>query len=307
MKKVILDVDTGIDDAIGILLAAKSGALDILGITTTCGNISLDMATLNTKKVLKLIGKDKDIKVVKGADRPLLREPFFEVSVHGNDGLGGALADMETEISEEGFGPDFMIEQAEKHKGEITFILLAPLTNMALAIRKQPKLKEWVKELVIMGGAVNDPGNITPAAEYNMFIDPEAAKIVLHSGIPITLVGLDVTRRTLLSEQDVMDMQGNNVGDFVKESTAHYINRYFELNGVRSCAMHDPLAVGVAIDKSLVKTERYYVDVETRSELCDGQTVCDFKNWYKKEPNVDVCLEADSERFIQMLKETLKK
>lgn len=307
MKKVMIDVDTGIDDAIGILLAAKSGLCDILGITTVCGNVSLDQATMNTKKVVQLLGKENEIKVVKGASRPLLRRPFYEHSVHGNDGIGGALKDMEVNMGDEGFAPDFIIEQAEKHKGEITFILLAPLTNMALAVRKEPRLKEWIKELVIMGGAVKRPGNITPTAEFNMYVDPEAAKIVLHSGIPITLVGLDVTSDTLLTDADVEKMQGSSIGEFVKDSTEHYINRYFELNGIRSCAMHDPLAVGIALDRSLVKTVKHYVDVETKSELCDGYTMCDFKNMLKKEPNAEVCLEVDSERFIHMLVETLKK
>lgn len=306
MKKVIIDVDTGIDDAIGLLLAAKSGQADIVGITTVNGNTSLEQATINTTKVAKLLDRE-DIKIVQGASRPLLREPFFEVSVHGNDGIGGALQDMKVEIKDEGFAPDFIIEQAQLHKGELTIILLAPLTNMALAIRKEPRLKDWVKELVIMGGAVSCPGNITPTAEYNMYIDPEAAKIVLHAGIPITLVGLDVTRNTLLTEADITKMRSSEISEFVKDSTVHYMNRHFELTGNRACAMHDPLAVGVALDKSLVRTERHFIDVETNSDLCDGQTICDFKNWTKKEPNVDVCLEVDSERFIATLVETLSK
>ncbi len=306
MKKVIIDVDTGIDDAIGILLAEKSGEADILGITTVNGNTSLEQATINTRKVTTLLGRD-DLKVVQGASRPLIREPFFEVSVHGNDGIGGALKDMKVEIRDEGFAPDFIIEQAKQHPGEITVILLAPLTNMALAIRKEPRLKEWLKEFVIMGGAVDHPGNITPTAEYNMYIDPEAAKIVFHSGIPITLVGLDVTANTLLTKKDVEAIQPGPARDFVAESTVHYMNHYLKRNGHEACSMHDPLAVGVALDRTLVKTEKYFVDVETKSELCDGQTVCDFKNYYKKEPNVDVCMAVDDARFIRKLVDTLGK
>ncbi len=306
MKKVIIDVDTGIDDAIGILLAEKSGQADILGITTVNGNTSLEQATINTRKVTKLLGRD-DLKVVQGAARPLLREPFFEVSVHGNDGIGGALKEMEVEIRDEGFAPDFIIEQAKKYPGEITVILLAPLTNMALAIRKEPRLKDLLKELVIMGGAVDLPGNITPAAEYNMYIDPEAAKIVLHSGIPITMVGLDVTSNTLLTKKDVAAIKKGPIHDFVAESTVHYMNHYLQRNGFEACSMHDPLAVGVALDRTLVKTEKYFVDIETKSELCDGKTVCDFKNYYQREPNVNVCMEVDGARFIETLVETLGK
>ncbi|MGN7387473.1 nucleoside hydrolase [Sporosarcina sp. SAFN-015] len=304
MKKVIIDVDTGIDDAIGLCLAVQSGQADIVGITTVNGNTSLEQATVNTTKVMKLLGRE-DVAIVKGANRPLLRDPHFEVSVHGNDGIGGALKEMEIVVNEDGFAPDFIIEQAAKYKGELTIILLAPMTNMALAIRKEPRLKDWVKELVIMGGAVSSPGNITPTAEYNIFIDPEAAKIVLHAGIPITLVGLDVTRQTLLTEADIERMNAGAVRDFVQESTTHYMNRHFQLTGNRACAMHDPLAVGVALDKSLVRTELHYVDVETKSDLCDGQTVCDFKGWLKKEPNVNVCVEVDRDRFIETLVDTL--
>lgn len=306
MKKVILDVDTGIDDAIGIIFAEKSGEADILGITTVNGNTSLELATLNTRKVTTLLGRD-DLKVVQGASHPLMRAPFHEVSVHGNDGIGGALKDMTVEIHDEGFAPDFIIEQAKLHPGEITMILLAPLTNMALALRKEPRLKEWLKELVIMGGAVDHPGNVTPTAEYNMYIDPEAAKIVFHSGIPITLVGLDVTSNTLLTKKDVKAIQAGPARDFVEESTVHYMDHYLKRNGREACSMHDPLAVGVAVDRSLVKTEKHFVDIETKSELCDGQTVCDFKNYYKREPNVDVCLEVDEARFIQKLVDTLGK
>ena len=298
MKKLLLDVDTGIDDAIALLLAAKES--ELVGVTTVNGNTSLDNATANTLKVLRLIGRE-DIPVVRGADRPLLREPHFEARVHGDDGIGGALGDMESGTPAEGFAPDFIIEQAEKHKGELTLVLLAPLTNMALAVRKEPRLKDWLKEVIIMGGAVDTPGNITPKAEFNIFVDPEAAKIVFQAGLPITLVGLDVTEKTLLDEPHVREMAGNAEGEFIREATVQYMNRYEEMTGSRACSMHDPLAVGVALDRSFVRTERLYVDVEADSSLCDGQTVCDFNKVTGREPNMDVCLEVDGERFIRYL------
>lgn len=306
MRKVIIDADTGIDDALALLLAVRSRKLDILGITTVCGNVSLEQATANTKKVLKLLGKDKEIPVIRGAARPLMREPLHETSVHGSKGLGGALEDMEAEPADKGFAPDFIIEQAQKHKGELALILMTPLTNMALALRKEPRLAEWVRELIIMGGVVAAHGNMSPVAEYNIYVDPEAAKIVFHSGIPITLVGLDVTRKALLHEGHIEQLLGTDVGSFVQTCTRHYIDRYSQVNGIRACAMHDPLAVGVAIDKNIVQTRKLYVDVETRSELCDGQTVCDFQNRLKRTPNIDVCLEIDSERFMNMFVEALK-
>ncbi|WP_424236793.1 nucleoside hydrolase [Bhargavaea ginsengi] len=298
MKKLLLDVDTGIDDAIALLLAAKES--ELIGVTTVNGNTSLDNATVNTLKVLSLIGRE-DIPVVRGADRPLLREPHFEARVHGDDGIGGALGDMEPGTPAEGFAPDFIIEQAEKHKGELTLVLLAPLTNMALAVRKEPRLKDWLKEVVIMGGALDTPGNITPKAEFNIFVDPEAAKVVFQAGLPVTLVGLDVTEKTLLDEPHVREMAGNAEGEFIREATVQYMNRYEEMTGSRACSMHDPLAVGVALDRSFVRTERLYVDVEVDSSLCDGQTVCDFNKVTGHEPNMDVCLGVEGERFIRYL------
>jgi purine nucleosidase len=220
--------------------------------------------------------------------------------------LGGALGDLEANAASVGFAPDFIIEKARKHKGELSLILLTPLTNMALALLKEPELAQWVQELIIMGGVVSGPGNLTPSAEYNIYVDPEAARIVFHSGIPITLVGLDVTRKALLHESHIEQLKGTDVGEFVQVSTAHYIDRYSKVNGVRACALHDPLAVGVAIDKSIVQTRKLYVDVETRSELCDGQTVCDFQNRLNRKPNVDVCLQVDQDKFLDMFVRSLQ-
>ncbi|WP_230198131.1 nucleoside hydrolase, partial [Megasphaera massiliensis] len=191
-KKVILDVDTGVDDALGILLAIQSGKLDILGITTVNGNVSLEQATLNTCKVLQLAGAEH-IPVVQGADKPLLRSSYFEHRVHGKDGLGGALKDMPVhKQAENGHAVDFLIEQIQKHPGEVTLVMTAPLTNLALAVMKAPELVHQVKEVIVMGGVVQGFGNVTPTAEYNIYVDPEAAKLVFKAGFnSLTLVGLD--------------------------------------------------------------------------------------------------------------------
>ncbi|WMT42310.1 nucleoside hydrolase [Paenibacillus sp. D2_2] len=301
MRKAILDVDTGIDDALGIMLAIRSGELDVLGITTVNGNVSLETATKNTCKILDLIHADPSISVYPGASHPLLRNPVFEHRVHGQDGLGGALADMHpsgrADLS--GFGPDFIIEQARLYPGEVTLIATGPLTNVALALAKRPSLVHELKEIVIMGGAVQTYGNITPVAEYNMYVDPEAAQLVLQAGFPrLTLIGLDVTRRALLTSEHIDTLGESEIANYVRQSTSDYMQRYFERNGVQACAMHDPLAVATAIWPELVETTRYYVDVETRSELCDGQTVCDFQNRLQRKPNVEVGLKVDAEEFI---------
>ncbi|WP_202903158.1 nucleoside hydrolase [Paenibacillus gorillae] len=306
-KKVILDVDTGVDDALGILLAIQSGKLDILGITTVNGNVSLEQATLNTCKVLQLAGAEH-IPVVQGADKPLLRSSYFEHRVHGKDGLGGALKDMPVhKQAENGHAVDFLIEQIQKHPGEVTLVMTAPLTNLALAVMKAPELVHQVKEVIVMGGVVQGFGNVTPTAEYNIYVDPEAAKLVFKAGFnSLTLVGLDITRKALLTEAHIDSMGDSPLASYVRESTADYMQRYYERNGVRACAMHDPLAVAVALNPELVGTKHYYVDVETRSELCDGQTVCDFQNRLLQQPNVHVGLDVAAEEFLSLFIRTLR-
>jgi purine nucleosidase len=307
-EKIILDVDTGLDDALGIMLAVKSGRFDIIGITTVNGNVSLERATVNTCKILEFLRVEQEIPVIKGAAQPLLRPSFFEHRIHGEDGLGGALRDVPVrKTAEEGFAPDFIIDNVLNHSGEVTLIMTGPLTNLALAVRKYPDLVHHVKEVIFMGGVVKGFGNVTPTAEYNMYVDPEAAKVVFHAGFPsLTLVGLDVTRQALLGEEHIRVLGDTPIGRYVRASTADYMQRYFERNGVRACALHDPLAVGVALDKNLVTTQKYYVDVETKSELCDGQTVCDFQNRLLKDPNMNVCLDVDAKAFLELFIRTLQ-
>ncbi|NQX68364.1 nucleoside hydrolase [Paenibacillus alba] len=307
-KKVILDVDTGVDDALGILLAIRSGEMDVLGITTVNGNVSLEQATKNTCKILQLLGKEDEIPVVKGADKPLMRQTYFEHRVHGSDGLGGALSDMEVhKTAAEGHASDFIVDQVRQHAGEVTLVMTAPLTNLAIAVMKYPELIHQVKEVIVMGGVVLGFGNVTPTAEYNMYVDPEAAKIVFQAGFPaLTLVGLDVTRKALLTDEHIRLLGDSPISRYIQESTADYMKRYYERNGVKACALHDPLAVGVALNKELVTTRHYYVDVETKSELCDGQTVCDFQNRLSKEPNIHVCTDVSADAFLELFIRTLR-
>ncbi|WP_285767342.1 nucleoside hydrolase [Peribacillus sp. SI8-4] len=300
-KKLILDVDTGIDDAIGIILAVKSRQFDILAITTVNGNVSLDTATLNTCKILDMLG-EQDISVIKGADAPLIRPSFFEHRIHGEDGIGGALANVPvTKQPDEGFAADFIINSILNFPEDVTLIMTGPLTNLALAVKKCPQITQLVKEVIFMGGVVQGGGNVTPTSEYNAFVDPEAAKIVLHAGFrSITQVGLDVTRKVLLGEEHIQSLQDEALAGYISESTTDYRKRYFERNGVWACAMHDPLAVGVALQKDLVMTKEYYVDIETKSEICDGQMICDFQNRLMKPANAHVCLDVNAEAFFDL-------
>ncbi|KEP28801.1 MULTISPECIES: nucleoside hydrolase [Bacillus] len=305
-KKLILDVDTGIDDAIGILLAVKSKQFDILGITTVCGNVSVDAATLNTCKVLELVEAD-NIPVIKGSATPLLRAPHYEHRVHGEDGIGGALKDARPKkTADAGFAPDFIIEQVLQYSNQVTLVLTGPLTNLALAVKKCPELIHHVKEVIFMGGVVKGQGNVSPVAEFNTYADPEAAKLVLDAGFPsLTQVGLDVTRQVLLTDERIDAIQNETLAAYIRESTSIYRQRYFERNGVWACAMHDPLAVSLAINKELVSTQAFHVEVETKSEFCDGQMICDFQHQWEKERNVQVCMDVDDEAFFDLLIKTM--
>jgi purine nucleosidase len=302
MRKLILDVDTGIDDAIGIILAVKSRQFDILGITTVNGNVSLESATTNTCKVLDLLG-EQDIQVIKGANAPILRKTFFEHGVHGADGLGGAMLDAPMKKQpDEGFAPDFIINSILNFSGEVTLVMTGPLTNLALALKKCPEIVNHVKDVIFMGGVVQGIGNVTPTAEYNLYVDPEAARIVLQAGFAsITQVGLDVTRQTLLTDEHIARIENKEMRGFIDQCTKDYRKKYFERNGVSGCAMHDPLAVGVALQRNLVHTNGYFCDVETRSELCDGQLVCDIQNRLNQPVNLQVCTDVKVEMFFELM------
>ncbi|GAA0414009.1 MAG: nucleoside hydrolase [Bacillota bacterium] len=309
MDKIILDVDTGVDDALAILMAVESGQLEIAGITAVNGNVPLEQVMVNSKKVLQLAGRS-DIPVYRGAGQPLLKGAFHEFGVHGDDGIGGSLQNIVPRVEDPVlFAPDFMIEQAKKFPGELTLIMVGPLTNLALALRKEPTLPQLVKQVVVMGGLVSESGrgNTLPTSEFNIFADAEAAKIVFHSGMPIKLVSLDVTMKTFLTKEHIEQLQGSLYYDFVMKSTEVYRKYSMDNYGQNGCALHDPLTVGVVLDPSLVKTAKYFVDIETKSELSYGQTICDFLHLWKKEPNIEVCFAVDADRFTTLFLDTLKK
>ncbi|AST96592.1 nucleoside hydrolase [Shouchella clausii] len=299
-RKILLDVDTGVDDALAIILASKSTAAQLLAITTVNGNVSLEKATVNTLKVLTLLHKEGDIPVIQGAHAPLRRPCFFEHSVHGNDGLGGALPHFEpTAQPADGYAPDYIIEQANRYPGELTLVMTGPLTNLALALEKCPDLPKLVAGVVYMGGAAFTHGNVTPVAEYNMYVDPEAARKVIHAGFaPLVQVGLDVTRKALLTRENIGSLVDSPVKQFIKTCTADYIKRYEARNNVAACALHDPLAVAYALKPELLHLEEMFVEVETNSQFCDGQTVCDRQQRLGKPANVNVATEIDSDAFL---------
>ncbi|WP_010677097.1 nucleoside hydrolase [Bacillus timonensis] len=294
MKKVIFDVDTGIDDAMAIAYAVNSPELEILGLTTSYGNVEVEAATRNTLAVLEKVGKR--IPVFAGAEKPLKRKTRegYAKNVHGEDGLGNVLDFQPQYSAESETAVDFIINQVKKRPHEVTIIAVGPLTNLALAIQKAPELVRLVGDVVIMGGAVFVPGNATPHAEANIFTDPEAAKVVFSSSLPITLVGLDVTMQTLLPRDKVEAWRGSEAGEFFANMVGFYHDFYESFRpGIGGCGLHDPLAVGVAIDPSFVKPTYIGVNVITEGEE-DGRTVPNPEG----EQKIQVCTEVDASRFL---------
>jgi len=300
--RAILDVDTGVDDALAIALALRHPRLQLEAVVTVVGNVSLDLTTRNTLRVLDWLGAT-DVPVARGADRPFAG-PVREASHwHGADGLGGAsLPDSTRTVIDDGVG--YLIDRLSAEPGELTLICTAPLTNVALAIRRRPEVVNAVREVVMMAGAARPPGNVTPVAEFNVYADPEAAAIVFQQPWRLTMVGLDVTNQVLFSrsERDALSANTSREAVLVREVTRHL----FDVRGVDTMALHDPLAVGVAIEPDLVTTLQQEVRVETRGELTAGQTVVDLRP--SAPPPVlptRVCTRVDAPRFKALFFETL--
>ncbi|WP_235948337.1 nucleoside hydrolase [Paenibacillus glycinis] len=307
-SKMIIDADTGIDDALAILAALKSGKADLAGITTVFGNIPVEMATDNTLRLLKLAGFENAIPVSQGASRPLARGVEFATHVHGKNGIGDVELPASSQAAVEEPADDFIVRTADELGGELVIVSLGRLTNVAQALRKDPSLPSKVKHLYIMGGAVRVPGNVTQVAEANIWGDPEAAEAVMQSGMAITLIGLDVTMRTLLHQSDLDRLQrtckpeNRAVADFINRSMQYYFEFYRQSNGFEACApLHDPLTVLAAIEPGLVAMESMRLSVECEGRHCIGMTVADLRNRPAVGQPVQVGVEVDAERAVNAL------
>src|SRR6201993_830622 len=272
-SRVIIDTDPGVDDAFALLLAMRSPELKIEGITPVAGNVPLELTLPNALRMVEIAGRT-DIPVAGGARGPLTRRLVTAAYVHGENGLGGAeFPEPKTKpVSEP--APEFIRTTVRKHPGEITLITIGPLTNVAMALNMDPDLRGMIPRLVMMGGSLSG-GNITPAAEFNIYVDPEAARIVFQSGIPITMVGLDVTRKTSLTEDHVRALEAaqNSVSQAAAKIARRAIDQHRERGFVVGPNMHDSLAVAGFLDPSLLTLKEYYLDVETSGELTAGETV----------------------------------
>ncbi len=306
--KIILDVDTGTDDAVALMTAALSPDIDLVGATTVNGNTHVESTTENTLRVFEWIGLPH-VPVHRGMSRPLSRPQMTQVNpatrIHGD------LLDLPpaTIQAQPGHAVDWLIDTLLASDGDITLVPVGPLTNIAMAIQKEPRILEQIPEIVIMGGA-HDHGNSTASAEFNIWLDPEAAHVVVNCGRPIRMVPLDATHRALVSLEDCASLRalGTRAGEAAARFTEKRIEGYDAtqpMHRAGAAPVHDALAVCAIIDPSVITTHYIPVDVETGGALSVGRTVCDFRFRSRKPANVHFAMDADEPKFVWMLHEIL--
>jgi inosine-uridine nucleoside N-ribohydrolase len=297
--KVILDTDPGHDDAIALLLALASPEVELLGVTTVAGNQTLEKTTANALKVLEYVERT-DVPVYAGAPRPIVREQWAAEFVHGETGLDGPdLPDPRTEVAP-GHAVDFLAEQLQQHDG-IVLIPVGPLTNIGLLLAKHTGIEKRVGRIVLMGGSIAE-GNVTPAAEFNIWADPEAAYRVFTSGVDVTMIGLDVTHKALLYPDVVENLRASGpVGTLVGELYDFYHGHHVRMYGWEGSPVHDAVAVAHVIRDDLVRTEHLHVRVDIGPEPSRGRTYVDVWKRTGNEPNAHVAIDIDGPAFIEFL------
>jgi len=300
VTRILLDCDPGHDDAIALLLALASPELELLGVTTVAGNQTLEKTTANAIRVLEFAGRP-EIPVAAGADRPLVREPVVAANVHGETGLDGPDLPPPQASPVEQHAVDFLAEKIREHDGAVTLVPTGPLTNVALLLALHPDARP--ERIVLMGGAIAE-GNVTPAAEFNIWGDPEAAARVFASGIDATMIGLDVTHKALFTPAHVARLDGR-VGAMVTELLRFYGEFHRTVYNFDGSPIHDAVAVAHVIRDDIVRTEHLNTEIDVESELCRGRTVVDVWRRSGREPNSHVGVEIDADGFLELLIERL--
>jgi len=306
-KKILLDTDPGIDDSLAILLALASPELSLEGISVVHGNCSLEQATVNGLSILEL-AHVPHIPLAVGCELPLVQSSLLAPETHGNTGLGYAKLPEPGIKPKSQHGCDFLIEKILSNPGEMTLVAIGPLTNVALAIRKEPRIAGALKELIIMGGAIRHEGNTTALAEFNTYVDPHAAHIVYHAGISTTLVPLDVTYQCVLTSQDVERLQklDSPIPRFIKDTTDFYMEFHDAFQSVKGCVINDPLALALTFAPELCEYEELPVDVDISGGVSMGKTFADFYNYDKKTSNMKVALGVHPRDFIELFLERME-
>jgi inosine-uridine nucleoside N-ribohydrolase len=298
-------MDPGHDDAVALMLACGAPELEVRAVTTVAGNVPLEKTTRNALRVLSLIGRD-DVSVGVGAANPLIRPLRTAENIHGESGLDGP------EIPEATFAPDergalrLIADILEGSSEPVTLIPTGPLTNIATLLQDHPELKSRIGRIVLMGGSMS-LGNTTPAAEFNVYVDPEAAQVVFGSGLPITMVGLDITHQAGAgAERRERLRTAGRVGEVAAELLEFFAGTYKSVFGFDAPPVHDAVAVSAVVEPEILKTRLMRVDVECESELTRGETVCDFYGILDKPPNAEVGVSLDTEAFFEILHRALR-
>lgn len=320
-RRVIIDTDVGLDDAMAILLALNSPELRVEALSVVPGNVDAKQGLENALKLVSLANRC-DVAVAGGAQHPLNQKIITLQFWMGKNGLANVELPTSNCKTDSRFGPDLIIELVHKYPHEITLVPIGPLTNIALAVSKDPSIVSLVKDVVIMGGSITG-GNVNGAAETNIYGDPEAASIVFNAGWMITMVGSDVGERTLITRKYLVDLQAQHApeSDFVYKLADFYLTRA-EKGGYSGAAMYDPIAVGAVIDPTLVTLKEMHVDVETKGEFTRGETVANRMGWNEDivadsdhnevkgliplKPNARVCLASDADRFLNLFISRIK-
>lgn len=305
-QKIILDCDPGHDDAVGIMLAGKSEAIDLLGITVVAGNQTLDKTAVNALNVCQCLGLD--VPVYAGCGQPMIREKIIAADIHGESGLDGPVFEPLTKKLEQEHAVQFIINTLLQSDGDITMVTTGPMTNLGMAMRMEPRIVEKIKQIVLMGGAYTN-GNVTPAAEFNIIADADAAYVAFTSKRPITMVGLDVTRKALCYPSIVerMDKINNCASKLFVDMMNHFCKTQKEVFGWEGGPLHDPITIAYLIDPTVLTTKYVHTEIDIRSIQSYGRTNCDIFQYQKKEPTAHVAVDIDVEKFWNIIEEGIRK
>jgi purine nucleosidase/pyrimidine-specific ribonucleoside hydrolase len=309
-RPVIIDTDAGVDDALALIIALRSPEIAVKAITTVAGNVEVQKCTRNVLRILNLLNpKDRPV-VAQGARKPLKAPLLIAPEVHGPDGLGGLSSKLPAvKVRNVGKAVDTILQLCRQYGKKLTIVTIGPMTNLALALKADRKTLLRAGRIISMGGAFHVPGNTGPVAEFNYYVDPDAAHAVLTSGIPVTVVPLDVTHQVVVMRSEMeyrARRRASNVARSVLDLTRDYMLYHRDTQGFNGGYLHDPLAVGIAIDPMFVRTRRVHVDVETTGLFTRGMTVADFRlRSSGTGSTVDVALKVERDRFLSLFHDRL--
>lgn len=294
VNRLVLDMDPGIDDALALLAACRWPQVDLLGVSVVAGNLPLEVVSANASGILRALGAKSQ--VYKGASMPLHGKLHDAADIHGAQGLGYWQVEADAQRVSSVHAAKFLAETAQKYPHEVTLVATGPLTNVALALEHHPREMDNLAGVVLMGGALTAPGNVTPVAEYNIYADPDAAELVFNSGLNVTMVGLDITRQVFLDSRDIENLSSQGeVAEAVVAMASYYLERFEQL------PLHDPLALFAAVRPDLFEFKRVAIRVEGRGEHCRGQTIADWEGAHSWAKNVNVALGVDAHNCRELL------